>query len=142
MASAGELSPKIQAALSESEALIVICSPDAARSPWVNEEILSFKRIGRGNRISCLIVAGEPNTGDERECFAPALRFDLDADGELGTHAAEPIAADVRPGKDGKGLARVKLLSGLLGVNLDMLRRREARGASGACWRSPRSRCW
>ena len=126
LASAGELGPKIQAALNDSEALIVICSPDAARSPWVNGEILKFKRTGRANRIYCLIVAGEPNTGDARECFAPALRFDLDANGELGTQPAEPIAADIRPGKDGNALARLKLLSGLLGVPLDTLRQREA----------------
>jgi eukaryotic-like serine/threonine-protein kinase len=126
LASAGNLSPKIEAALADSEALIVVCSPDAARSPWVEGEVLRFKRSGRSNRIYCLIVAGEPNAGDQRECFAPALRFELDADGELGTRAAEPVAADVRPGTDGKSLARLKLLSGLLGVDLDTLRRREA----------------
>jgi len=126
LASAGKLGPKIQDALADSEALIVICSPDAVRSPWVNEEVLRFKRTGRANRIYCLIVGGEPHAGDERECFVPVLRLELDADGELGTQAAEPIAADVRPGKDGKALARLKLLSGLLGVNLDTLRQREA----------------
>ena len=126
LSSAGGLTPKIQAALADSEALIVICSPDAARSPWVNDEVLRFKRIGRGDRICCLIVDGEPDAGDERECFVPALRFELDADGTLGTQAAEPVAADVRPGKDGKSLARLKLLSGLLGVDLDTLRQREA----------------
>ncbi len=126
LASAGELGPKIQAALADSEALIVVCSPNSARSPWVNGEILKFKRNGRAHRIYCLIVAGEPHAGDARECFPEALRFDLDANGELGTQPAEPLAADLRPGKDGKSLARLKLLSGLLGVNLDTLRQREA----------------
>lgn len=126
LASAGGLTPKIQAALDDSEALVVICSPDAARSPWVNDEVLRFKRLGRGDRICCLIVDGEPDAGDERECFAPALRFNLDADGMLGTQPAEPVAADVRAGKDGKSLARLKVLSGLLGVDLDTLRQREA----------------
>ena len=126
LASAGELGPQIQAALADSEALIVVCSPEAARSHWVNQEILAFKRLGSAGRIYSLIVAGEPNAGDERECFPPALRFELDADGRLGTQSAEPIAADIRPGKDGKSLAGLKLLSGLLGVNLDSLRQREA----------------
>ncbi len=126
LASAGGLTPKIQAALTDSESLIVICSPDAARSTWVNDEVLRFKRIGRGHRISCLIVDGEPDSGDDRECFVPALRFELEADGELGSRPAEPVAADVRPGKDGKSLARLKLLSGLIGVDLDTLRQREA----------------
>lgn len=126
LASAGELGSRIKTALADSEALIVICSPAAARSAWVNEEILAFKRLGRAGRTYSLIVAGEPHAADDRECFPPALRFELDADGALGLQPAEPIAADIRPGKDGKSLARMKLLSGLLGVNLDSLRQREA----------------
>jgi tetratricopeptide (TPR) repeat protein len=126
LASAGHLGPRIQSALQDSEALIVICSRSAAASRWVENEILQFKRGANGQRIYCLIVDGEPNGGDERECFPRALRFELGADGELGSEAAEPLAADVRPDKDGKSLARLKLLSGLLGVDLDTLRQREA----------------
>lgn len=126
LSSAGALGPRIQAALADADALIVICSPDSARSPWVNDEILAFKRLGRAERIYALIVSGEPHAGDDRECFPAALRFDLDGSGQLGTTRAEPLAADLRAGKDGKALARIKLLSGLLGVDLDTLRRREA----------------
>ncbi|MFC5526022.1 TIR domain-containing protein [Rhodanobacter ginsengisoli] len=126
LASAGALGERLQQALAESEALLVICSPDAACSHWVNEEILAFKRLGRSDRIYCLIVAGEPNAGDARECFPPALRFEIEPDGRLGQRSAEPIAADIRPGQDGKGLARLKLLAGLLGIDLDKLRKREA----------------
>jgi tetratricopeptide (TPR) repeat protein len=126
LSSSGELGPRIESALADSEALLVVCSPESARSKWVNDEILKFKRTGRIGRIYCLIVEGAPNSGDERECFAPALRFELNADGSLGTTPAEPIAADVRHGKDGKSLARLKLLSGLLGIPLDTLRQREA----------------
>ncbi len=125
LASSGELGPKIRAALADSDALIVVCSPDAARSRWVNEEVLEFKRLFGTARVYCLIVAGEPHAGDERECFPPAVRHELDADGNLSVSKAEPIAADLRPGKDGKSLARLKLLSGLLGVELDRLRQRE-----------------
>ncbi|MEO8159817.1 MAG: toll/interleukin-1 receptor domain-containing protein [Arenimonas sp.] len=127
LASAGELGPQIQAALADSEALIVLCSPAAARSRWVDAEILNFKRAGHAARVYALIVDGEPNSGDERECFPPSLRFELEADGTLGTRPSEPLAADVRPGKDGKSLALSKLVSGLLGVNLDSLRQREAK---------------
>ncbi len=126
LASAGELGPRIQAALADSDALIVICSPESARSPWVNEEILAFKRLGRAHRIVALIIDGEPHAGDARECFPLALRFDLDQDGQPHGAACEPLAADVRVGKDGKALARLKLISGLLGVSLDTLRQREA----------------
>lgn len=84
----------------------MICSPEAARSRWVNEEILAFKRLGREDRIFPLIVSGEPNASslpgrESEECFPPALRFHLRTDGTLGDAPAEPVAADARPGKDG-----------------------------------------
>jgi len=62
--SATDLGQKVDAALEQSSALIVICSPEAARSRWVNEEILAFKRLGRSNRIFSLIVGGEPHASD------------------------------------------------------------------------------
>jgi hypothetical protein len=40
------LSTAIQDALAAAAYLIVICSPRSARSRWVNEEILAFKRWG------------------------------------------------------------------------------------------------
>ena len=128
--SATDLSTLVNAALADSASQIVICSPQAAKSKWVNEEILAFKRLGRADRIFCLIVGGEPNAADmpgreDEECFPPALRFQLGPDGELSTARTEPIAADARPGKDGKNNARLKLISGLLGVGFDSLRRRE-----------------
>ncbi len=128
--SANDLGGLINAALAGSAAQIVICSPLAAKSKWVNEEILAFKRLGREDRILCIIVGGEPNASDipgreAEECFPPALRFRLGADGNLSTTRTEPIAADARPGKDGKSNAKLKLISGLLGVGYDSLRRRE-----------------
>lgn len=57
-------------------------SPAAAKSRWVNEEILAFKRLGREHRVFCLIVDREP--GDRsRECFPPALVYRLGVDGQL-----------------------------------------------------------
>lgn len=130
LASATDLGEAVTTALRESACQIVICSPNAARSKWVNEEILAFKRLGREDRIFCLIVAGEPNATDmpgreDEECFPPALRFRLAADGTLGDSRTEPIAADARPGKDGRFPAKLKLIAGLLGVGFDVLRRRE-----------------
>lgn len=116
LASSGVLGSRLQNALDKSDALLVICSPAAARSHWVNAEIEHFIGSGRGERIYCLIVDGEPNTGDERECFPPALRTGLDV---------ELIAADLRPNRDGRRLALQRLLAGLLGVDLDSLRRRD-----------------
>ncbi|MEN2786542.1 toll/interleukin-1 receptor domain-containing protein [Sphingomonas qilianensis] len=121
----GDLGEELRAALQHSRFQIVICSRLAARSKWVNEEILSFKRMHGETRTLALIVGGEPYAGDERECFPAALRFRLGQDGTLSDLPAEPIAADIRPGKDGRRLALLKLISGLLGVKLDALVRRD-----------------
>jgi tetratricopeptide (TPR) repeat protein len=130
LASATDLGAVISEALSQSACQIIICSPEAAKSRWVNEEILAFKRLGREDRIFCLIVGGEPNTSDvpgreDEECFPKALRFKIGADGALSDARTEPIAADARPGKDGKYNALLKLIAGILGVGFDVLRRRE-----------------
>jgi tetratricopeptide (TPR) repeat protein len=132
LATATDLGTVISEALRLSACQIVICSPNSARSKWVNEEILSFKRLGREDRIFCLIVGGEPNASDMpgregEECFPPALRYRLGPDGELSTARTEPIAADARPGKDGRTNAKLKLIAGVLGVGFDGLRQRELR---------------
>ena len=130
LASATDLGTLINAALADSDCQVVICSPSAAKSKWVNEEILAFKRLGREDRIFCLIVEGEPNASDMpgrqgEECFPPALRFRMGANGALSNVHSEPIAADARPGRDGRNNAKLKLLAGLLGVGFDSLKRRE-----------------
>jgi tetratricopeptide (TPR) repeat protein len=96
----------------------------------VNEEILSYKRLGRGDRILALIVGGEPNASDkpgteEQECFPEALRYKIGPDGELSNEREEPVAADLRPEGDGKAAAKLKLIAGILGVGYDELRQRE-----------------
>lgn len=130
LSSSPELGAKINAALAQSENLIVICSPAAAASRWVNEEVLAYKRMGRAARIFCLIVDGEPDATDlpgraAEECFCPALRFNLDANGQPTPAHTEPIAADARPGKDGKANAKLKLIAGMLDVGFDALKQRE-----------------
>lgn len=121
LASASDLGDRIRQAMQASEALVVLCSPGAAASRWVNEEIRAWRRLGRGHRVFCVIV---PAAGahDPALPFPPALSEALDDAGPL----PEPIAADLRPEGDGPALARLKLIAGLLGVGLDDLRRREA----------------
>ncbi len=131
LATATSLGETLTRALEQSQFQVVICSPAAAKSKWVNEEILTFKRLGRERRIFCLLVDGEPGASlvpelGEMECFPRALLYTLGPDGELTSERSEPIAADVRPNKDGKHDARLKLLAGMLGVGLDDLKQREA----------------
>lgn len=120
LSSAADLSATVKRALEESESLVVVCSPAAARSTWVNEEIAYFRSLGRGDRILALIVDGDPQADDPAQrCFPPALT--AGPDGAL----REPLAADARKWGDGKLLARLKLAAGILGIPLDALRRRD-----------------
>ena len=88
LATATNLGETLTRALQQSAFQIVICSPKAARSRWVNEEILAFKRLGREHRIFALVVDGEPGGSSrpetaEIECFPNALIYRMGADGEL-----------------------------------------------------------
>jgi MTH538 TIR-like domain (DUF1863) len=116
--SSADLGGKIHEALAQSRNLVVICSPRAAVSRWVDQEIRAFRALGRGDRILALIVDGEPHAAPGAgglECFPPALR------------EGEPLAADVRPGKDTRDAARLRLIAGVLGVGFEELRQRERR---------------
>lgn len=118
---ASNLGTAIEEALRQSWCLIVICSPDAAQSRWVNEEVLAFQRLGRGNRIHCLIV----DSGDDAApplAFPPALGDREEAD---GSRSGEPIAADARRIGDGRASAKLKLIAGILGIGYDTLVQRE-----------------
>ncbi len=123
LAASSNLGASVLAALEQSACLIVICSPNGARSRWVNEEIRTFTALGRRDRIQCLIVGGEPNAttlagmDPALESLPPALFED---DGQ------EPLASDIRPGQDGRQAAKLKLLAGVLGVDYDQLRQRDA----------------
>lgn len=117
LSSATDLEGTVKQALADSENLIVVCSPDAAASHWVKEEIFQFAQLGRADRIFCIIVGGEPAAdGSVSACFSSALA-------EIGLK--EPLAADVRKWADGKHVAKLKLIAGLLGIRLDELRQRD-----------------
>jgi len=120
----GDLVPEeTSAALRDSQFLIVLCSPNAAKSRRVNEEIHRFRSKGGADRVIPVIVDGKP--GDPvRECFPPALRFKLGPHRGLSHEGWEPVAADTRPQGDGKRLARQKVVARLLGLGLDEIEQR------------------
>ena len=108
--SGGELKPQISNALQSSSYLIIVCSPNSAKSPYVDEEIREFIEIGERdgcNNVSNIfpfIVEGVPHSIKEpdKECFPEALR----------SLPSELIAGDVT--KHGRDHAFVKILSGTL----------------------------
>jgi tetratricopeptide (TPR) repeat protein len=127
---AADLKARVGGALERSNFLIVVCSPAAAHSRFVNDEILEFKRLHGEAHVLSVVVAGEPLASEWRgheqlECFPRALRFRLGGDGALSDEPAEPIAADLRPGRDGRRATVQKLAAGMLGVGLDEFVRRD-----------------
>src|SRR2546428_373214 len=85
--SSADLGSSIEDALRVSRYLIVFCSPDAAASRWVSEEVRYFKSLGHEDRIFAVILRGEPNASDDSaraadECFPPPLRHHVDANGQ------------------------------------------------------------
>jgi tetratricopeptide (TPR) repeat protein len=126
-----DLGGNLTEALRTSLFLLVICSPASAKSRWVNDEILAFKRFHGEHRVLALIVGGRPRASDrpgdeDQECFPHALRNVLGPDGNLSAEVAHPIAADIREGQDGRTLAKMKLIAGLTGLRLDAVVQREA----------------
>ena len=77
---AGNLPKQIYDALASSSYLVVICSPHAAQSEWVNKEITDFIAIGKdkgidnSQNIFPFIVEGKPHAEKESdECYPRSL---------------------------------------------------------------------
>lgn len=129
LSSSPDLSARIKDELAQSDTLIVICSPAAAASRWVNEEVRYFIQLGRGKRVLCLIVDGDPQVLDTSDsCFPVAVLESPDGS------RREPLAADVRRFADGKRLALLKIIAGILGVRLDKLRQRDTQRRYRRIW--------
>ncbi len=114
-----------------------MCSPHAAQSKWVNEEVLQFKRLGRSSRIVYVLVAGEPNADENRdsedqECLPEACRFKLNKEeGALTTERLDPLAADMRVGHGTLCFAILKLSREFWGFRSTSLC--NARGSTPPC---------
>ena len=137
---AGDLGPAIAQALDRAQALIVLCSPRGAKSRWVEQEILTFKRAGKGHRIFAVILDGEPYAAGkpgftaDQECFPRALVNALGPDGRIGgePEVNQRLAADFRRHADGRTNGVLKLIAELLDGS-STRRRRSARGGPSAC---------
>ncbi len=130
LAASDDLSEDIEEALAGSRFLIVLCSPAAVASRWANQEIAAFKQFHPNGCVLAAIVGGEPFAceipGREgEECFPPALRVRYDQRGRPTARRAEPIAADLRAGRDGRQTGLLQIIAGMLGVGLDDLVQRE-----------------
>lgn len=121
LAAGASLTAKLEGALEQSAWLIVVCSPDAAASPWVQREIELFGRIHGTDRILAVLSAGEP-----ADSFPEALSSGA-GDPEVST---EPLAADLREAVSGadRKLELLRLVAPMIHCAYDdLVRRRRAR---------------
>lgn len=120
----GGLTEELQERLRASRNLIVICSPNSARSEWVGKEIEFFHQLGRTKQIQFFIVDGLPHSSNpETECFNPIVET-LGLPEILGANIHEKI---YRWPWMNKERAYVQLVSKLLGVEFDAIWQRHKR---------------
>ena len=120
----GGLSKELQERLKASRNLIVICSPNSAKSEWVGKEIAFFHSLGRADNIHFFIVDGIPNSGDPKtECFNPMVQK-LGFPEILGVNIHEKI---YRWPLLNRERAYIQLISKLLGVEFDSIWQRHRR---------------
>ena len=117
----GILGDELRKHLEDSKYLIVICSPNSAKSTWVSNEIKTFIEWGRLEYIIPFIIDGTPNNSDEDyECLPFYLRqyvYEHPDQELLGINIQEV----------GSEKAFVRVVSRMLGVNFDELWKRHER---------------
>ena len=91
--------------LDEARWLIVICSPNSAKSSWVGKEIQHFIETGRKDKILPLIVSGTSYSNDEDECLNPVLKAAF-PDGDILGVKIDDYGDDPRIYRKRKALVR------------------------------------
>ena len=114
----GVLEKTIKDALNSSKYLIVICSPRAAKSPWVCKEVQEFIDSGREEYIIPFIIDGEPHSSNtDAECFPKNLK-------EL--HGARELLG-ININELGRNAAVIKVVSRMFALQFDTLWQRAKR---------------
>lgn len=114
----GELSSQIHEALEQSHYLIVVCSPRAAQSKWVNDEVEYFISLGKQDKIIPYIIESIPHADDpSEECYPPAL-LQLSKEKEL-------LGANIN--EVGKEAAGIRVVAKMFGIRYDTLYQRYRR---------------
>lgn len=123
LAASHDLSKKLLEALDASEHLIVICSPNSAKSKWVDAEIKHFLEKHGREKIIFLVIGGTPMVSvtdptSIDEAFTPSTLLTIEKFGE-------PLWANLDAKADGRDLAWAKVISGLIGSSADVVLQRQ-----------------
>ena len=120
----GELSDELKERLKASRNLIVVCSPNSAKSEWVGKEIEFYYNLGRGDHIYFFIVEGQPHSDDpDTECYH-SITEKLGLSDILGANVNERA---YRWPWLNRERAYVQLVSKLLGLEFDAIWKRDRR---------------
>ena len=127
-----ELKTELRQKLEQSKYLLVICTPNSAKSQWVGKEIDTFVELGRRDRIIPVIVEGRPYSGDpDTECYNPSLlkhfphSDNIDEDQEiLGVNIHEEGSGSAYMKRE---RAVMQVVSRMLGVSFDRIWQRQKR---------------
>ena len=116
----GILGDELRKHLQGSKYLIVICSPNSAKSTWVNNEVKAFIEWGRLEYIIPFIIDGAPNSEGNGGCFPDSLRQYVNEhpDRELLGINIQEIGCEK---------AFVRVVSRMLGISFDELWKRHER---------------
>ena len=121
----GGLSEQIHNGLEQSHFLIVVCSPRAATSKWVNDEVEYFISLGKKDKIIPYIIEGTPHSCNPiEECYPPAL-LQLSKDEEL-------LGANIN--EVGKESATIRVVSKMFNIRFDILYKRYERELRRTRW--------
>jgi hypothetical protein len=113
-------------ALESSRFLIVVVSPNSAKSPWVEDQMQAFRNSGGEERIIALVVDGRPDgvgTNVPGDWLPDWLATRMGESGFSPAGSTEPIVIDARGGAEKLAKARESLLASLLTTTCQELER-------------------
>lgn len=115
----GDLTDQIKEQLRNSRYLIVVCSPNAAQSDWVDKEVAYFQELGREKDVIPFIIGGKPYVGGADECFTSTM---------CALHSQkgwDPASANIN--ENGFDHACIKVVADMLHIEFDSLWQRHLR---------------
>ena len=128
LAPAGDLSGEIQRALGASDSLVLLASPLAAASPWVDKEAATWRETKPPGRLFLALTEGVLEWDDARGDFDPARTNALPPSLQ-GAFDAEPLWIDFTGVREDRPFARdplfldgaASLAAAIRGVDKDAL---------------------
>ena len=124
------LTPALEQNLEHSRTLVVLCSPAARSSTYVDMEINRFAELRDANKIVPVLIAGAPNNdrgADPAEWAFPDALSDALGDPPLAPDLRRAWGVERRKAKLARGSPWIQLVAGIVGVTPDDLTERIAR---------------